>query len=56
MDEVDLPEVGLRRVTADARSVPDRAAAVRVAVDAQTGQQQDARPVLLAERVGGSSG
>lgn len=52
MDQVDLPEVGLRGVPAKARQVLDGPAEMRVAGDAEAFDERDAGGAGLAESMG----
>src|SRR5262249_32957191 len=51
VDQVHLAKVWLVRVEADARAVLDRRALVRVAFDAEAGEQADHAIIRLAHRV-----
>ena len=42
MNEMDLAEIGLGRIARDARAMLHRHAAMRVALDAETGEEADA--------------
>ena len=50
VDQVHLAQVRLGRIARHPRSMLDRAAQMRVVLDAETGQQPDAADVRLAER------
>jgi hypothetical protein len=51
MQQMDLPQVRLRRVPRHAGAVLDRPAEMSVALHAQAGQQADPHSGLLAEPV-----
>ncbi|GAA3986684.1 hypothetical protein GCM10022384_38400 [Streptomyces marokkonensis] len=51
MDEVDLAQVRLCGVLRDARAVLDRHTGVHVPLHTESGEQSDAVPVRLGERV-----
>lgn len=55
VNEVDLPQVGLRRVALHPRNMFDRQTLVRVCFHAESRDEPDARPRHLREGVAGAS-